>query len=240
MAERTQDMHYTMKSLPKEERPYEKFAHYGAVSLSDPELVAILLQTGTREYSSLELAREVLRMQEDYSVLALARKSFEELRAIPGIGPVKAMKLQCVAELSRRIHLCRSPERSAFATPSQIAEYYMESLRHQRREQLLAVYFDGGGCFIDDEVLSVGTVNSSLISPREIFFGAFEARAVYVILIHNHPSGNAKPSAEDVEVTKRLVVASEILGIPLIDHIVIGDKEYVSFREAGMIRFVES
>ncbi len=225
--------HQSIEELPREERPYEKFLRFGPQSMTDTELLAILLQSGTPHLSSLELARKVLTIREDISVLSLYEKSYEDLMRLPGIGRVKAIRLKCIAELATRIHRsCRS-DTTAFTSPRRVADYYMESMRHLDREQLLAVYFDGGCKRISDEVIFVGSVNHTLISPREIFLKALELHAVYVMLIHNHPSGNSSPSREDIEVTRQIRKAGEILNIPLLDHLIIGDREYVSFQESG-------
>ena len=227
--------HISIGELPREERPYEKFVRFGAGALTDTELVAILLQSGTPELSSLELARKVLTMREDLSVLSLYEKSFEDLKRIKGIGKVKATQLKCVAELSKRIHLAKRPQGNAFSTPVQIASYYMESMRHLDKEHLLVAFFNGDGSLISDEILSIGSVNHTLISSREVFIRALDVHAVYLMLIHNHPSGNASPSQDDIRVTDSIRQAGEILNIPLLDHLIIGDREYVSFREAGYL-----
>ncbi len=227
--------HISIGELPRAERPYEKFERFGAEALTDTELVAILLQSGTPEVSSLELARSVLTIREDLSVLSLYEKSFEDLMRLKGIGRVKATQLKCVAELSKRIHLAKMPQRSAFSTPLQIASYYMESMRHLDKEQLLVAFFNGDGSLISDEILSIGSVNHTLISSREVFIRALDVHAVYLMLIHNHPSGNATPSQDDIRVTDAIRKAGEILNIPLLDHLIIGDREYVSFREAGYL-----
>lgn len=228
--------HYSIRNLPQAERPYEKFFSMGAESLSDSELLAILIKNGTRDYSSIELARLVLQNDGMLSVLSLFDKSYDDLVKIPGIGRVKAIQLKCIAELSNRIHMARRPAKAAFSTPMAMAEYYMESMRHLDKERLLAVYFDGGGKLICESVISEGLVNRTLVSPRDIFIKALENKAVYFMLIHNHPSGNASPSVDDVSITKELEKAGNMMNIPLLDHIIIGDREYVSFLEAGLIK----
>ncbi len=227
--------HISIDEMPKAERPYEKFLQFGEQALTDAELLAILLQSGTSEVSSLELARQVLLIREDISVLALYEKTFEDLLRIRGIGRVKATQLKCVAELSKRIHHARMPLGNAFSSPKQIASYYMESMRHLKREKLLAAFFNGSGKLIRDEILSVGSVNHTLISAREVFVRALELHAVYLMLIHNHPSGDATPSREDMLVTDEIRKAGELINIPLLDHLIIGDREYVSFLEAGYL-----
>ena len=227
--------HISIGELPNEERPYEKFLKFGPASLTDTELVAILLQSGTKDASSLELARRVLTIGEEISVLALYRKPYEDLIAYPGIGAVKAMRLKCMAELSKRIHLAKRSTHEVFATPDAIAGHYMETMRHLDREQLIAVYLNGGCEMISDEIISIGNANHTLISAREIFMRALNTRAVYIMLVHNHPSGNATPSRDDILITGELKKAGEFLNIPLLDHVIIGDREYVSLKESGYL-----
>lgn len=227
--------HIAIGALPPAERPYEKFHAFGAQSLTDTELVAILLQNGTQDASSLELARRVLSTGEDVSVLALYQKPFSELVRISGIGPVKAMRLKCIAELSKRIHSAGKNAHLIFTSPKETADHYMEALRHLDREQLIAVYLNGGCGFLSDEVISIGCVNHTLVSAREVFLRALRAGAVYLMLIHNHPSGNATPGKDDILVTQEIRKAGEILNIPLLDHVIIGDRQYVSLKEAGYL-----
>ena len=228
--------HISIGDMPKAERPYEKFLQFGADALTDVELLAILLQSGTCDASSIELARKVLMIGKDISVLALYERSFEDLLGIRGIGKVKATQLKCIAEISKRIHMAKLPEKNAFSTPKEIAAYYMESLRHLDKEHLMALYFNGNGSLISDEILSVGCANHAMISSREIFMRALEVHAVYLMLIHNHPSGNASPSEDDILVTDKIRKAGNLLNIALLDHLIIGDNEYVSFREAGYLK----
>lgn len=228
--------HFSIRDLPKAERPYERFIRMGAESLTDSELLAILIQNGTREHSSIELARIILNDNGNMSLLSLYDKSLDDLMKIPGIGKVKAIQLKCIAELSKRIHMAKRPENSVFSSPADIATYYMESMRHLMTERLLAVFFDGGGRYISECIISEGSVNRTLISPREIFLKAIECKAVYFMLIHNHPSGNSSPSRDDVLITGEIESAADIMGIPLLDHLIIGDREYVSLLEAGVIK----
>lgn len=228
--------HLSIRDLPETERPYEKFIKMGVESLTDSEILAILLKNGTKNKSSIELARSVLANNGNMSLLSLYDKSYDELMNIPGIGKVKAIQLKCIAEISKRIHKAKRPENAAFSSPQDIAVYYMESMRHLPTERLLAVFFDGGGRYISESVISEGIVNKTLISPREIFIKALEYKAVYFMLIHNHPSGNASPSSDDITITGEIETAGNIMNIPLLDHLIIGDREYVSFLEAGIIK----
>lgn len=230
-------MGVTMKEICEQDRPYEKCFRVGPEALSDAELLAVILRNGTLGEGSLNLAMQVLaHSKKEKGLLALMDMSIPELMEIKGIGKVKAIQLKCVAELSKRIAAARRETIVRFTTPGQIADYYMEQLRHETRERLLIVMFDAKGELLHDSVLSIGTVDASLISPREIFIEALRYEAVRIVLLHNHPSGDPGPSNEDIQVTERIEKLGKLMGIPLIDHIIIGDNKYISFREEGLIR----
>lgn len=220
----------TMKNLPESEKPYEKCLNSGAESLSDAELLAVILRTGGKDSPALELARHILIL-EPGGILNLEYLSIPQLKQLDGIGDVKAIQLKCVAEISRRISMTRKKDRVCLNDPLSIVEYYKESMRHREKEHLLLSMFDNGSRLIGDSVISVGTCNASLVSPREIFLQALSHKAVYVVLLHNHPSGDPSPSEEDFRVTERIHRCGQLLDIPLMDHIIIGDNCYFSFHE---------
>lgn len=223
-----------MKSMPVEERPYEKCLEKGAESLSDAELLSVILRTGSRGESALELSRKVLALNGEKSgLLGIYHLSVADLMKVRGLGKVKAIQLKCIAELSRRISRRRFSEGVSFQDPVKVAEYYMEEMRHLEQEQLILVMLNSKGRLIKDLVLSKGTVRGSLISPREIFIEAIRNQAVSILLVHNHPSGIPDPSEEDIQLTERVRRAGNLLGIELLDHIIIGDCQAVSMREQG-------
>ena len=225
-----------IKELPKELRPYERFLAKGALALSDLELLAIILRTGTLGSNALALAEEVLKFHKGYQGLeGLLHLSFTQLMEIKGIGQVKAAQLKCIAELSRRIAKTIAQKRLSFKHPQTIASYYMEDMRHREQEVLLCVMLDTQNSFLGEVEISKGTVNASLISAREIFLSALRHQAVNIVLLHNHPSGNPAPSDEDIEVTKNIRSAGDLLGIKLLDHIIIGNQKYISFCEEGIL-----
>ena len=229
-------MGVTMKELPASEQPYEKCIHYGPRVLSDAELLAAVLRTGTAGESSRELAvRILLAFSGRGGLPALLTASHRELTAIRGVGPVKAVLLQCTGELSRRVVQSRRRERVCLNQPQSVAAFFMEDMRHLEQETVVAAFFDTRGGLISYRMVSQGTVNSSPASPREIFLAALSERAVGLVLLHNHPSGDPTPSGEDCRLTARLREAGELLGIPLLDHIIIGDGSYVSFSEKGLL-----
>ncbi|MBR9936285.1 DNA repair protein RadC [Oscillospiraceae bacterium Marseille-Q3528] len=223
-------------SLPPEERPYEKCLEQGCQALSDAELLAVIIRTGAVGDTSVDLARRVLDLGGRQGNLAgLCGLSVQELTSVKGIGRVKAIQIQCIAELSRRMAKSRARDGLCFHDPASIADFYMEDLRHEEREQCRVMMLNTRSMLLAEKQLSVGTVNASLISAREIFLEALKCQAVYIILIHNHPSGDPHPSREDILLTKRVWEAGELIGISLLDHIIIGDRSYVSLREENLM-----
>lgn len=226
--------HITMKEMPESEKPYEKCIQRGAKELSDAELLAVILRTGTIQRTSLQTAQQLLRGGEG-NLLNLVNLTIEEMQEIPGIGQVKAAQMKCVAELAMRIARTRRAVKISLNQPESVAGYYMETLRHESKEKLLLAMFDAKCNLLGDEVISVGTVNHSLVSPREVFLKALQYKAVHIVMLHNHPSGDPTPSEADKLVTKRIAACGEMMDILLADHIIIGDNSYISFREKGLL-----
>ena len=217
--------------------PYEKFRQLGPQSLTESELLAIILRTGTRDKSALQLAEEVLQLSKypREGLLGLYEVSLEELMAIKGIGMVKAVKLKCLTELTMRMSRSCAKSKLCFKNPATVADYYMEKLRHLDTECVILVSLDAKGELLKEKKLSDGSVRMSMISPREIFLEALKNKAVNVILVHNHPSGDPTPSRADIEMTQIVHEMGEMMDIPLLDHIIIGDNQYASFRELGKL-----
>lgn len=217
--------------------PYEKFLSFGAESLTEGELLAIILRTGTPEKSALELANEVLSLGKypRVGLLGLHDLSLEELKKVKGIGEVKAVKLKSLTELAMRISRTMAKNDFNVRDPGTVAAYFMEKLRHRKTECVYLLCLDTKGLILEELKLSEGSVNKALISPREVFIKALKAEAVNVILIHNHPSGDPTPSSLDREVTARLVRMGYEIGIPLLDHVIIGDNSFYSFRQSGYV-----
>ncbi len=228
--------HLTVKELPVSERPYEKCEMYGPGSLSDAELLAVILRSGTKNLRAIDLAVNVLNYSSSFPGLkGLNYLTLKELRQIPGIGRVKAIELVCLTELTKRMSKEVHKEKLKFTTPKSIADYYMQDLRHLSREQVLLVMLDSKNRFIKDTVMSTGTINASIVPVREILAQALREDAVNIILIHNHPSGDPSPSSEDIQVTKRMKEAGNLIGLTLMDHIIIGDNRYISLKEQGIL-----
>ena len=204
-----------MKQLPREQRPYEKCFMQGEGSLNDTELLAVILRSGTSGKNSLALAQEILKFMESSSypgLMGLMHVSVQDLMKIHGIGQVKAVQLKCIGELSKRIAKAAARPQIVMNNPSSIAAYYMEELRHEEQELVICMMSDVKGHFLGDKILTRGTATGSLVTPREIFMEALRR----------------------LQITARIYQAGELLGIHLLDHIVIGDQRYCSFREEGL------
>lgn len=224
----------TVKELPDTERPYEKCLMYGAEALTDSELISVIIRTGSRGERCVDLAHRILNAGPD-GLLNLLQLDVKQLTKIHGIGNVKAIQLKCVGELAKRIASTRRRQQVVLESPESIASYYMERMRHETQEILMLAMFDSKSMLIGEKVISVGTCNAALISAREIYRTALQEQAVYIVILHNHPSGNPEPSREDIQVTRKIKQSGEILDILLMDHIIIGDNRYFSFREQDIL-----
>lgn len=226
----------TMKNLPVSERPYEKAMEQGVEVLSDAELLAVILRTGTKDISARALAEKILTLGDPPGLPGLLHHTLPDYKAVRGIGNVKAIQLAAVGELSRRIwKAVRSGRELVFDHPAVIADYFMEEMRHMEQEHVKLLVLNTKNVLIRDVDISKGTVNASLATPRELFIEALRYWGSSVILLHNHPSGDAAPSREDCLFTKRVEEAGKLIGIPLLDHIIIGDTSYVSLKERGIL-----
>lgn len=228
-------MKTTMKDLYKDGRPYEKCLACGAGALSDAELLAVILRTGTSGETVCRLAERILSLPGYEGLSGLCRIPAECLMKLKGVGQVKAIQLKCLAELGARMAKASALERLCFDTPATIADYFMEELRHKEQEQLMVLFLNTRNKLLKEKLMFKGTVNASIISPREIFMEALEVHAVHLVLVHNHPSGDPVPSPEDIRMTERVKRAGQLLDIQLLDHIIIGDRCYSSLRERGIL-----
>ena len=220
-----------IKELPQSQTPDERCLLYGPETLSDAELLAVIIRTGTTGMNAIDVAFQILKGKQN-SLLNLYDYSYEELASLPGIGRVKALQLLCVGQLSKRLSSTYARAHLTMTNAASIADYYMEKLRHECREFFIIAMFDNKCRLIDDCIISIGTVKESIVSPREVFIQALRHKAVHIVAIHNHPSGNPTPSSQDFEVTNRLYEGGNLLGINLTDHIIIGDHSYYSFRQS--------
>ena len=217
--------------------PYEKFVRYGAQALSDEELLAVIIRTGMAGKDALSLAGEVLRLcGKNRGLTGLYHLELKELMSIEGIGQVKAVKIKCIAELSRRIAKQRVRPTDTLNGPSAIAAYFMEDMRHLEYEKCIAVYLDSKCHILSEITLATGSVSHAQLPVRELFKNAFSVNASQIILLHNHPSGDPAPSGDDIRITERIARAAAMLELNLADHIIIGDHTYISFREQGIMK----
>ena len=223
-----------VKDLPIDDRPREKLLLRGAHNLTDAELLAILLRTGTKGKSVISMAQEIINNENNLA--KLAAKSSADLIKTTGIGKDKAATLLAAFEISRRI-LSQTKwfSQKKITSPADVAEIFIPILRDEVKEQFLVVCLSSANKIIRFERISIGNLNSSVVHPREIFKAAIENNSASVILIHNHPSENPEPSNEDIAITKKLVEAGKIMDIPIFDHLIIAGNSYTSFVESRLM-----
>jgi DNA repair protein RadC len=222
-----------MKALSVNDRPREKLLRLGAAGLGDNELVAIIVGSGSRRGNALTLANELLGATG--GLHGMPRTTLDDLRRINGMGMAKAAQVRAAVELGRRTLLRCPPARVKFASPRDVASYLLPQFGSKPVEQFGLLMLDTKHRLIRTSIVSVGTLDSSPAHPREIFREAASASAAAIVLFHNHPSGDPMPSRDDVELTSRLIQAGEIMGIHVIDHLILADTRYFSFREAGKL-----
>ncbi|MDX6152084.1 RadC family protein [Marinococcus sp. PL1-022] len=214
-------------------RPREKMEQQGAEALTEQELLAVLLRTGTKQAPVLELAAQVM---ERFDALPLLKEATrEELMEIPGIGKAKALELQAALELGKRVFRYSYPDRYVVRSPEDAAEYMMEDLRFLQQEHFVVLCLNTKNQIIHKQTLFIGSLNSSIVHPRELFKEALRRSAASIICLHNHPSGDPAPSSEDIQVTKRVAECGRLLGIELLDHVIVGDQCFESMKEQGFM-----
>ena len=224
-----------IKDIPNSERPRERLLKEGATKLSNEELLSIILKTGTKNKSVKELSLELLKEIED--ITNLKNTSINTLTSIKGLGITKAIELIASVELGSRIFLKKEYKSSLKITNANTVFNYTKDLFFDKKQEYFyALYFDSKQKLIDKKLLFIGTLNRSIVHPREIFKYAYILSASSIICLHNHPSGDVNPSNEDIELTKALVEIGKIQGIPLLDHIIISNNNYYSFNEHNKIR----
>ncbi len=223
----------TIKELPEDIRPRERLLKEGAEALSDVELLAILLRTGSRATTALDLAS--LLMVRFKNLHRLVDAAVEELSDVKGVGPAKASQVKAALELARRLAQFSEASRPVIKSPNDAAALVMEEMRHLDREHFRALLLNTKNQVIGTDKVSVGTLNSSTVHPRELFRNAIRRSAASLILVHNHPSGDPAPSREDLDITRRLIEAGKIIGIEILDHIIIGDNRFISFKAKELI-----
>lgn len=222
-----------IKDVPKEDRPRERLLKYGSSHLSNQELLAILLGSGTKQESVMDLSNRVLMHFEGIKLLSDA--SIEEFTAIKGIGPAKGISMLAAIELGKRMSSYKSDERYIIRSPEDGADYIMEEMRSLMQEHFVVIFLNTKNQIIHSQTIFIGSLNASIVHPREVFREAVRRSAASIICAHNHPSGDPTPSQEDIHVTRRLVESGKMIGIELLDHLIIGDRKFVSLKEKGYL-----
>ncbi len=223
-----------IKFLPEDERPVEKALSAGIESLSNAELLALILHTGFGEVSAIHLGEEILSVT-DGGLKGLGRASIEELMNVKGVGRSKACAVAGAVELGKRIASAQARYAGNIESAESVADMFMEELRYKQKEYFKCLLVDAKGKIIFCDEVSVGDLSGAVVHPREVFSQAVRKSASAVILVHNHPSGDPSPSSEDIRTTERLAESGRVLGIKVLDHVIIGDGRYISMGGAGLM-----
>ncbi|KKQ01592.1 MAG: repair protein RadC protein [Candidatus Roizmanbacteria bacterium GW2011_GWA2_36_23] len=218
-----------IKDLPAIERPQEKLIHYGVDKLADEDLLAIVLSSGIKGLSAIELSKKILKFYNQEELLTF---TFKDFKKTTGLGKTKICRIIASIELAKR--LIQNKQSRLLLTPKEVWEELSE-IRAKKKEYFVVFYLDVTNQVIKREIISIGTLNMSLAHPREVFEPAVKHVCAQILISHNHPSGDPMPSAEDTELTKRLIKAGEILGIEIIDHVIVTSKLYFSFKEHNLL-----
>jgi DNA repair protein RadC len=225
-----------IKEWPEDERPREKMVRQGVGSLTNAELLALIIRTGdsATQKSAIDLGREIITRFGD-NLRELGSADISEICSIKGMGPAKATGIKAAFTLASRLQSRRLEHLDRFTSPRQVFDYFHHEFRDSRKEYFLTLLLDGKNRIIRRVQVSEGSLSQSIVHPREVFIPAVKESAAAIILVHNHPTGDPAPSSEDIAITRRLREAGEIMGIKVLDHIIIGDGEFVSFVERGLL-----
>lgn len=222
-----------IRDVPEDERPRERVLKEGASVCSNQELIAIVLRSGTKQESVLQLSQRVLHHFQGLRMLNGA--SIDELTSIKGIGTTKAVQILATIELGKRIARMQTADRTAIHSPEMGAALVMDEMRFLSQEHFVCFYLNTKNEVLHRQTVFIGSLNASIVHPREVFKEAFRHSAASVICFHNHPSGDPSPSREDIAITERLVECGKMIGIEVLDHIVIGDQKFISLKEKGYV-----
>nr|WP_304413581.1 DNA repair protein RadC [Halobacillus sp. BBL2006] len=222
-----------IKDVPKADRPRERMIDLGASHLSNQELIAILLGSGTKQESVMELAQRLLIHFE--GIWLLKDATIEELTAIRGIGVAKAVLIMSAIEMGKRMQQMKPVERYMIRSPEDGADFVMEEMRDLKQEHFICLFLNTKNQVLHRQTIFIGSLNASIVHPREVFKEAVKRSAASIICAHNHPSGDPTPSQEDIQVTRRLKECGKMIGIELLDHLVIGDRKFISLKEKGYL-----
>jgi|WetSurMetagenome_2_1015567.scaffolds.fasta_scaffold138315_2 DNA repair protein RadC len=225
--------HVKITDWPEGERPREKLMKYGANSLSDAELLAILIRSGTGKITAVDLAKKILK--DFHSLDGMVSKTVADFKIFKGVGNTKAVSLIAAFEIGRRAAVAKEKEKNKIISPLDVANLFLPLMRDLQQEVFKVLLLDSANHLINEVEITRGTLNSSLVHPREVFKAAIAEPAAAIILLHNHPSGNPEPSSEDIQITRQLVETSKIIGIPIHDHIILAGNSFTSFAEKGIL-----
>jgi len=227
-----QEYKIRIHDLPKDERPRERLIKKGASTLSDSELLAIILRTGSRQENVINLSQRILK---EYNIKQLSQINLTQLMKVHGIKESKAAQIAACFEIARRLESFNDEDKQKINSPEDVYRRIYPKMREQKKELFIELCLDTKNRVIKEETISVGSLNANIVHPREVFKLALAESAAHIIVAHNHPSGDPTPSREDIEITKKLVDTGTIIGITLLDHVIIGDGRHFSMKEAGHI-----
>jgi DNA repair protein RadC len=225
--------HYTIKEIPSGQRPRERLLQKGAAALSDAEVLAIILATGYEDKTAIDLANSILIQFGGFP--NLVNTTIEELSTIKGVGLAKSCQIKAALEIGKRIATFLPGDRITIRCPKDVERLLMEEMRFLEKEVFRVISLNTKNEVIGNDVVSIGSLNASIVHPRELFKECIRKNAASIILAHNHPSGNPEPSREDLMVTKRLIQGGKLLGIDVLDHIIFGQRVFISMKEKGLL-----
>jgi len=223
---------FCIHEMPEQERPRERMIKYGPESLGNAELLAIILRTGTRSENVINLSNRILI---DYDLKDLSRATVSQLKSISGIKDAKACQIAAVFELARRLGSYHEKPKPKISSSREVYNLVSAPLDNLKKEHFIALYLNTKNRLIKQETVSIGTLNTSVVHPRDVFKGAVQNSAAFIILVHNHPSGDPEPSVDDVEITKRMTAAGRTMGIEVLDHVIIGSGRFLSLKDMRML-----
>ena len=226
-------MSLKIKDLQQEDKPRERLKSYGADRLTNRELLAIIINSGSKQFSSIDCANQVLKLVNQ--LRALRHLTLPELLSVNGIGEKKALTILAVIELAKRMHSNTVLDKIEINEPQDVADYLMEKLRYLKQEHFVALLLNTKNQIIHEQSIFIGSLNMSIVHPRDLLREAVKHSAASIVIAHNHPSGDPTPSLEDIKTTKRLLYCCDLMGIDLLDHIIIGDGEFISLFEDDYI-----
>lgn len=226
-------MSLKIKDLQQEDKPRERLKSYGADRLTNRELLAIIINSGSKQFSSIDCANQVLNLVNQ--LRDLRHLTLSELLSVNGIGEKKALTILAVIELAKRMHSSTVLDKIEINEPQDVADYLMEKLRYLKQEHFVALLLNTKNQIIHEQSIFIGSLNMSIIHPRDLLREAVKHSAASIVIAHNHPSGDPTPSLEDIKTTKRLLYCCDLMGIDLLDHIIIGDGEFISLFENDYI-----